>query len=210
LNQAPPRPSSPNHEARALRQLRSAGEHARSCAAGKAVHVPRPSNLITVPSCDSCNHGASDDEVFRNEFSIMASSFGESAEAAERLQTALRGIRRNRATLGRMVLSAKPVERYSKNGLYLGLSYAVPAVPGVQLRVITRIVRGLYWHHIGSRVPNDAKIELVFIDKRKPDWEEGLSLLDPLMLRHILIGDGRRFNISTGRPMTIRPFRSGC
>ena len=39
---------------------------------------PRPSNLITVPSCGSCNHGASDDdEVFRNELSIMAGSFGD-------------------------------------------------------------------------------------------------------------------------------------
>jgi hypothetical protein len=63
-----------------------------------------------------------------------------------------------------MVLSAQPVERYSKSGLYLGLGYSVPAVPGVQRRVITRIVRGLYWHHIGSRVPDDANIELVFID----------------------------------------------
>ena len=161
---------------------------------------PRPSNLITVSSCGSCNHGASyDDEVFRNELSIMAGSFGESAKAAERLQTALRGIRRNRATRRRMVLSAQPVERYSTSGLYLGLGYAVLAAPGVQKRVITRIVRGLYWYHIGSRVPDDAKIELVFIDKRKPDWEEGLTLLRPLMLRHILIGDGETFQYCYGQ-----------
>jgi hypothetical protein len=160
---------------------------------------PRPSNLITVPSCGSCNHGASDDdEVFRNELSIMAGSFGESAKAVERLQPSMR-IRRNRATLTRMVLGAQPVERYSKGGIYLGLGYAVPVVPRVQERVITRIVRGLYWHHVGTRVPEDAKIELAFIDKRKPDWEEGLALLRPLMLRHILIGDGETFQYLYGQ-----------
>jgi hypothetical protein len=64
-------------------------------------------NLITVPACDNCNNGASeDDEVFRNELSIMAGGFGESVNAAERLQPTMRAIRRNRVTLGRMVSDA--------------------------------------------------------------------------------------------------------
>jgi hypothetical protein len=106
----------------------------------KTCSPPRPSNLITVPACGDCNHGASDDdEVFRNELSIMAGSFGESAKAAERLRPAMRGIRRNRATLRRMVLGAKPVERYSMGGIYLGLGYAVAVVPGVQERVIKTV-----------------------------------------------------------------------
>src|SRR5216683_2580155 len=71
---------------------------------------PLPGYLITVPSCGQCNHGASDDdEVFRNELSIMAGSFGESANAAERLKPTMRGIRRNRATLTRLVSGAQLV-----------------------------------------------------------------------------------------------------
>jgi hypothetical protein len=161
---------------------------------------PRPGNLITVPACGTCNHGASDDdEVFRNELSIMAGSFGESPKAAERLRSAMRGIRRNKATLARMVSGAKPVERYTKGGIYLGLGYAVPVVPGVQERVIKRIVRGLYWHHFDSRLVDDTHIALVFIDKRKPHWEHGLSALQPLNLRHQLIGDGETFQYLYGR-----------
>jgi hypothetical protein len=81
---------------------------------------PLPDNLITVPACDRCNNGASDDdEVFRNELSIMAGSFGESAKAAERLQPTMRGIQRNKATLARMVTGAQLVERYTQSGLYL-------------------------------------------------------------------------------------------
>jgi len=161
---------------------------------------PLPHNLITVPACDRCNSGASDDdEMFRNELSIMAGSFGESVKAAERLQPTMRGIRRNKAMLARMVTGAQLVERYTQSGLYLGYGYAVPVVPGVQQRVIARIVRGLYWHHFQTRLADDAKITLVFIDKRKPHWQEALYSLQRLQLRHVLIGDGETFQYLYGR-----------
>ena len=161
---------------------------------------PLPDNLITVPACDQCNNGASnDDEVFRNELSIMAGSFGESAKAAERLQPALRGIRRNKAMLKRMVTASQLVERYTPSGLYLGHGYAVPVVPGVQQRVINRIVRGLYWHHLQTRLGDDAQVTLVFIDKRKPHWREALYTFQSLHLRHVVIGDGETFQYLYGR-----------
>src|SRR5438105_15027083 len=78
-------------------------------------------DLVTVPACKTCNNGASaDDEAFRNEFSILSGSFGESANAAERLRISLRSIRRNRRVRRRLVVGAKPIERYSQGGLYLG------------------------------------------------------------------------------------------
>src|SRR5712692_1699526 len=161
---------------------------------------PLPGNLITVPACDGCNNGASeDDEVFRNELSIMAGSFGESANASERLQPTMRGIRRNRATLARMVTGSQLVERYTTGGLYLGYGYAVPVIPGVQQRVITRIARGLYWHHFQTPLANDAQITLVFIDKRKPQWQEALYTFQRLHLCHVVIGDGKTFQYLYGR-----------
>jgi hypothetical protein len=109
----------------------------------------------------------------------------------------MRGIRRNRATLTRMVQASQPVERYSTGGIYLGLGYAVPVMPGVQERVITRIVRGLYWHHFLNSLDADARVTLVFIDKRKPQWQDALSPL--LKLRHVLIGDGETFQYLYGQ-----------
>jgi hypothetical protein len=148
---------------------------------------PLPSNLITVPACGSCNNGASDDdEVFRNELSIVAGSFGESANAGERLQPSLRSIRRN-------------VERYSAGGIYLGLGYAVPVTRGAQDRVLRRIVRGLYWHHFRAALSTDSHIELVFIDKNKLDWQGALSVLGKLHPQHVLIGDGDTFQYFYGR-----------
>jgi hypothetical protein len=127
----------------------------------------------------------------------MAGSFGESANAAERLQPTMCGMRRNRATLARMVTGARLVERYSPGGLYLGHGFAVPVVSGVQQRVITRIVRGLYWHHYQTALGDASSVTLVFIDKRKSRWRESLAPL--LNLRHVLIGDGQTFQYLYGQ-----------
>lgn len=160
---------------------------------------PLPSDLITVPACTACNNGASDDdEVFRNELSIMGGSFGESRTAAERLQPTLRGIRRNKKTLRRMVLGARPVARYSAGGIYLGQGIAVPAPPAARCRVLTRIVRGLFWHHYGYSIDaNHAR--LVFIDKTKPAWNESVSLIWAMPHQRVLVGDGSTFQYVYGR-----------
>ena len=71
----------------------------------------------------------------------------------------------------------------------------MPVTPGVQERVITRIVRGLYWHHFQTRL--DAQVTLVFIDKRKPQWQHALEPL--LKLNHVLIGDGQTFQYLYGQ-----------
>src|SRR5215469_8342873 len=102
---------------------------------------PLPSDRIAVPACYRCNNDASkDDGVFRDELSIMAGSFGGSANAAERLQVTLRGLRRKEATArcARMLKSAQLVERRTPSGLFLGYGYAMPVAPGVQQRVIAR------------------------------------------------------------------------
>jgi hypothetical protein len=165
----------------------------------KALFTPaRPKNLITVLACGDYNHGASDDDlIFRNELSIMAGSFGASAKAAERLSRSMRRIRRNRTMRTKIVLTAKPVARYSPGGIYLGLGFAVPVTPGVQERVITRRVRGLHWHHSGNSLSDD-KIQLVFIDKRKPHCEYALAPITA-RLKHELIGDGDTFQYLYGR-----------
>jgi hypothetical protein len=128
-----------------------------------------------------------------------AGSFGEAANAAERLQPTMRGIQRNRVMLARMVTAAQLVERYTPSGLYLGHGYTVPVVAGVQQRVISRIVRGLYSHHFQTRLGDDAQVTLVFIDKNKPQWREALYTFRNLELRHVVIGDGDTFQYLYGR-----------
>jgi hypothetical protein len=160
---------------------------------------PRPINLITVPACGDCNQGASDDdEVFRNELSIMAGSFRESANAAERLEPTERAILRNKAMRQKMVHAAKPVERYSMGGIYLGRGYAVPLNSEAHRRVLTRIVRGLYWHQTENSLGNDVHVELMRIDKTTPNWQEIFDIPRRLRLQNILVGDGDTFQYFWG------------
>jgi len=160
---------------------------------------PLPSDLITVPACKKCNNGASsDDEIFRNELAIMAGSFDGSANAAERLRPSVRSIKRNKAVLKKMMLAAHPVERYSPGGIFLGTGVAVPTTPEVHQRVTRRIVRGLYWRHLGTGLNPAAKITLSFIDKLKPDWERALTTFHTLRPTHVMVGDGQTFQYLYG------------
>jgi hypothetical protein len=43
----------------------------------------------------------------------------------------------------------------------------------------------------------DAQVTLVFIDKRKPQWQHALEPL--LKLNHVLIGDGQTFQYLYGQ-----------
>src|SRR5262245_42006878 len=83
---------------------------------------PRPSTLITVPSCNCCNNAASqDDEYFRYALS-MSDATGINPKASKGRQTALRSLARPMAQgLRRRLLSAvRPVEIRSPHGLILG------------------------------------------------------------------------------------------
>jgi hypothetical protein len=158
---------------------------------------PRPENLITVPACAECNNGASsDDTVFRDELSIMAGSFGESAPAAELRKSSLRSIQRTKQRLKRIVTEGRLVERYSPGGIFLGKGYIVPMPPEARVRVLTRIVRGLHWHHYGNSL-NVDRVKLVPIDKDRKNWKESLSWI--WQSQHVSIGNGDTFQYVYGR-----------
>ncbi|OIR00519.1 hypothetical protein GALL_173920 [mine drainage metagenome] len=129
----------------------------------------------------------------------MAGSFGESAKASERLQPSLRAIRRNKRVLKEKILNARPVERYSPGGIYLGQGVAVPVDSVAHPRVLKRIVKGLYWHHFRIQMDQTTPITLVFIDKSKPNWQSALSVFGNLGPTHVQIGDGETFQYLYGR-----------
>lgn len=118
---------------------------------------PRPSNLITVPCCKSCNEGASkDDEYFRLVLSMRYDT-GD--------HPAVRGI---------LPSVYRSLENPNKRGLQVALAKSFCRIPvlsperrirglaagyDVDLRrlgrVAERITRGLFFHELGYRVPDD-------------------------------------------------------
>lgn len=124
---------------------------------------PRPSDLITVPSCQQCNQGAGKEE----EFFLATFMFSEAgstpagqqlwAEKLDRMYQKNLGLRK---TIAR-VLSDKLV--WTPTGLYLGRHMTIKIDHPRLERVAEKIVRGLYYHEYGTPLPSNAEIMTMFL-----------------------------------------------
>jgi len=110
---------------------------------------PRPDNLITVPSCSGCNREyGKDDERVRN---LITSLYDTESHPAIIDQI---GPKRGRSfqrpegitNLRHFLKSLKPVEAYTKGGIYIGDSVAIDMDQPVMNRFFERMVRGLLYH----------------------------------------------------------------
>ena len=135
---------------------------------------PRPSNLITVPSCQSCNNGASAwDEGFRNIISMRPG--GDTPDAVTLWkQKALPSLRRNRPEMERLRKTMRDVPVAAQDGRILGHVTLVNFDATAHDRTIERITRGLYFHHYGERLPPDCPFEVYFI-RDGVDWVSSLA-----------------------------------
>jgi len=155
--------------------------------------APRPSDLITVPSCASCNHGASDsDEVFRAYLSLHV-GFDTPSTRSLWEQKALPGIRRKRQLRDHIVRNSEPVWITTPAGVIQGLAYRIHWDSAAHDKTIERLIRGLYFHHyqevLGQRVHVKAQ------------WFSGLTqeLLDAFSeCEHRSVGNGQ-FTYRFGR-----------
>jgi hypothetical protein len=126
---------------------------------------PRPGNLITVQSCDKCNGGASmDDEYFRLNLSIRNSATMPAARPVA--DTALRGLRRELHSNFRTAFfkGLKEVNLCTKSGSFIerGVAYDVDLTR--LSKVVTRIVRGLYFYHYNQRLPDWCEVDTWCLD----------------------------------------------
>lgn len=121
---------------------------------------PKPTDLIYVPSCDQCNGGSSkDDDYLKTTFAILAKG-GDHPEAIALRPSIERSFQypeakgRRQAFLG----SLQPVLAMTSEGALreVGLSYYAD-VTRID-RVVTRITRGLYWHHYEERLPTNTEV----------------------------------------------------
>jgi len=116
---------------------------------------PRPDDLITVPSCASCNQSASrSDEIFRAYLSLHV---GDDTASTSRLwNQALDGIRHNRRLQRRLLEGLQPVWLSTPSGVIHERGYGGPWDSDAHDTTIERMIRGLYFHHydevLGTRV----------------------------------------------------------
>jgi len=117
---------------------------------------PRPSNLITVPACKDCNAGASeDDEYFKMCLGLNDQARGH-PDIKSQTDSIFRALYRPeaRGISTKLVRETFRVDSISPSGLYLGKRYAFNVDLPRIFRVVERIVRGLYFHETGERLPH--------------------------------------------------------
>ena len=124
---------------------------------------PYPSNLITVPVCDSCNNAKSRDDDFIRDF-LTCDVFGNQDPVANRVfqEKVLKSVRRNSSELGRSAVSHYRNEPlYTNGGIYLGDVVAAPVDASRIERIMTRIVRGLYHDARRERISDDYSFKVL-------------------------------------------------
>jgi len=112
---------------------------------------PRPDNLITVPACYNCNNGRSlDDEYFRV---VVSAGSDDSPQSLNLLrQRIIPQMRERPGLILELMKSAVWVDINSPGGIYNGRGRALPFDRSRIQAVIDKVVRGLFFKHLGRRL----------------------------------------------------------
>jgi hypothetical protein len=123
---------------------------------------PRPSTLITVPSCQPCNGGASrDDEYFKAVLALQR-DVAATPIAKDVVDSVRRSFRRSEAAgfVARLRSAVQTMDVVSHSGEVVEPSAQLLRVEPARLNaVIKRTVRGLFRHHTARRLPLSAEVE---------------------------------------------------
>jgi len=156
---------------------------------------PRPNNLITVPSCNRCNQGSSDDDEYFRFCCSIRHDTAEHPNAAKVWPTALRGLvkpqkRRMHAAFRK---GMKELSVSTPAGIYLGQATSYSVDLGRLNRVICRVIRGLFFHHTDRILDGDYRAISYAIEGIDGSSAENVaalrSVIQPLLLKDpIVIG----------------------
>jgi hypothetical protein len=128
--------------------------------------TPRPSNLITVPSCRECNEKASkDDEYFRLVTSVRSDicNHPEILKNKSKLQRAFQKPEQKyfRASF---LNSLSYVDYFTPARIYLGKTDAIRVDMKRVNNVIKRITQGLFYREKGKRLPDNYRVRCYIFD----------------------------------------------
>lgn len=124
---------------------------------------PRPSNLVTVPACLPCNHGASKhDEQFRVYLTMQT---GQDHPQSKKLwkEHSMATLRKNKKLHRTILKGMQPFEVRSDAGIYLGRRTGFLFPVDVYESVMERTARGFYYHHFGEILGARVRCEVRFL-----------------------------------------------
>jgi len=122
---------------------------------------PRPSTLITVPSCPECHRKTTKDDEYFRLMIINREHVAKQPEAKKIIPKIKKSLQRSesRAFSTSFYNSLRTREAFTVNGIYLGnVITCLPNDARIQ-KVSNRIIKGLFYNLKKIRVPDECKIE---------------------------------------------------
>lgn len=140
---------------------------------------PKPSNLITVPCCDSCNKEKQKDEDYFRSWILFGKAGITNQGKIIWDQKLNRTYEKDIGLKKAIARSFKEVEIKTPSGIYLGKRLAIQAEWNRIERVISKIVKGLYYFEYNEIMSNNVQIKVAHItyDKKMQDEMKKLLLL---------------------------------
>jgi hypothetical protein len=134
---------------------------------------PYPVDRIWAPICVACHSGTSEnDELFRIVV-IAQQDLSSNRHAASVWATVKRGLKRPESRPSRAITELLgPVEFVTEAGIIIGQGGRARYDRKRVQSVINRIVRGMYWHRFGERLPDGYYVDDYIMDvdvDRLPD-----------------------------------------
>ena len=155
--------------------------------------TPPPRDLITVPSCQSCNNGSSqDDEYFRSRL-VSRADVAEDVSAQEAVSRLLRSFRRPQ-TQGFTLSFARNlqwVDLVTPAGDFVGPAPAF-AIEQRLSSVPSRIVKGLFFHHSGQRLAKEYGVRSFPLEQIQYSTVERRAELERLVAPVVTISTPRQ------------------
>ncbi len=127
---------------------------------------PRPSGLVTVPCCEMCRKTQTLDDEYFIRMVAMRHDVDEHPAAKRTVEAVHRSFTKSRKQgfARALVKSVRYVDIHSKAGLYLGKAATYDVDLERLCGVIRRTTLGLFFEHLGERLPDDYRCEVYAID----------------------------------------------
>jgi hypothetical protein len=138
---------------------------------------PRSSDLITVPCCEECRGGWSDDDEYFRLAVASTSNVFDHPDAKAIISKVSRSLKKpTKIGFAKLVRdSLGEIDIQSQGGIYLGKAPSIKINANRLDRVSQRIIRGLYFKERNYPVPSDCGVFVKMLQYGFEDYAEHLS-----------------------------------
>ncbi len=160
---------------------------------------PRPSNLITVPSCFDCNNKASIlDEQFKIYLGLHVAKFSKEGEQLFK-KGVLPTLNYTKSLKTKVITSIEPIHHYDEHGKIVKTDFSILWNSEAHDAVIERITRGLFFNHYNSIVGNNAIVFVYWFKKPTGIFEDvdmiSVSIADDAFVYSYMKLEGAKYNL---------------